>query len=164
MNAAEQASCELIEKTLASSPAYQKVEDRLYVVKQGSSIVMINVVPWGPDKAVVRVIAQLVKGVELTPELAVQMLEVNAVVRFGAFGYVPDGSVITFGHSILGGATLDPVELNATIRDVALIADEYDDRIARKYGGQTMLQLLEESALRHLLDARADKVWDRERN
>ncbi|HJZ83807.1 MAG TPA: YbjN domain-containing protein [Polyangia bacterium] len=164
MNAAEQASCELIEKSLSSSPAYQKVEDRLYVVKQGSSIVMINVVPWGSDKAVVRCIAQLVKGVDLKPELAKQLLEMNAVVRFGAFGFVPDGSVITFGHSILGGATMDPIELLATIRDVALIADEYDDRIARKYGGQTMIELLEESALRHLLEARANEVWDRERN
>jgi hypothetical protein len=102
--------------------------------------------------------------VDLKPELAVQLLQMNAVVRFGAFGYVPDGSVITFGHSILGGAQTDPAELVATIRDVALIADEYDDRIARKFGGQTMLELLEETALRHLLDARADHVWDREQN
>jgi hypothetical protein len=164
MNSAEKASCDIIEKTLSDSPAYEKVEDRLYVVKQGTSIVMINVVPWGSDKAVVRCIAQLVKGVKLTSTLAVQLLEMNAVVRFGAFGFVPDGDVITFGHSILGGATMDPLELLATIRDVALIADEYDDRIARKYGGQTMMELLEESALRHLLEARADKVWERERN
>src|SRR6516165_7949060 len=120
MNAAELTSCDLIEKTLSDSPAYEKVEDRLYVVKQGTSIVMINVVPWGSDKAVVRCIAQLVKGVKLTSTLAVQLLEMNAVVRFGAFGFVPDGDVITFGHSILGGATMDPLELLATIRDVAL--------------------------------------------
>src|SRR5262249_19693771 len=150
--------------TLSDSPAYEKVEDRLYVVKQGSSIVMINVVPWGSDKAVVRCIAQLVKGVELTPDLAFQLLEVNAVVRFGAFGFVPDGNVITFGHSILGGASMDPLELIATIRDVALIADEYDDRIARKYGGQPMMEVLGETARRHIMEARADKVWERERN
>ena len=161
---AVKASCEIIERALSKSPAYQKVEDRLYVVKQGSSIVMINVVAWETDKAIVRCIAQLVKGVELKPELAVQLLEMNAVVRFGAFGYVPDGSVVTFGHSILGGPNMDPNELVATIRDVALIADEYDDRIARKFGGATMLELLEESALRHLLEAKADLVWDRERN
>jgi hypothetical protein len=164
MNAAVQASCNLIEQSLSKSPAYQKVEDRLYVVKQGSTLVMINVVAWGADKAIVRCFAQLVKGVELTPELAYQLLEMNAVVRFGAFGFVPDGSVITFGHSILGGDTMDPAELFATIRDVALIADEYDDRIARKYGGQTMMELLEENALRHILEGRADTVWNRERN
>jgi hypothetical protein len=164
MNAAVEASCQVIEKTLSSSPAYEKVEATLYVVKQGSSIVMINVVPWGSNKAVVRCIAQLVKGVHLKPELATQLLEMNAVVRFGAFGFVPDGNVITFSHSILGGGQMDPMELLATIRDVAIIADEYDDRIARKYGGQTMMELLEESALRHLLEARADHVWERDRN
>jgi hypothetical protein len=163
-NAAVHASCEIIEKALSQSPAYQKVEDRLYVVKQGSSIVMINVAAWGADRAIVRCIAQLVKGVSLKPELAVQLLEMNAVVRFGAFGYVPEGSIVTFGHSILGGPRMDPQELVATIQDVALIGDEYDDRIARKFGGQTMLELLEESALRHILDGRADTVWERERN
>jgi hypothetical protein len=159
MNAAERASCDKIEKSLAWSPAYKKVDEQLYVVKQGSTFVMINVVPWGEDKAVVRCVAQLVKGVRLEPPLAVQLLQMNAVVRFGAFGYVPEGQVITFGHSILGGVLMDPTELLATIRDVALIADEYDEQIARKYGGQTMLDLLEENAMRHIVRAGADRIW-----
>jgi hypothetical protein len=70
--------------------------------------------------------------------LALQLLEMNALLRFGAFAYVPAGDVIIFSHTLLGGATLDSEELNTTIRDVAIIADEYDDRIAARYGGQTM--------------------------
>jgi len=34
----------------------------------------------------------------------------------------------------------------------ALIADEYDDRIVKKYGGQTMRDLLEEAAVERILD------------
>ncbi|MBC8132826.1 MAG: hypothetical protein H7X95_07575, partial [Deltaproteobacteria bacterium] len=41
-------------------------------------------------------------------------------------------------------------ELTATVRDVAIIADEYDDRIAARYGGQTMQELLEESVVESL--------------
>jgi hypothetical protein len=63
---------------------------------------------------------------------------------------VPTGEVIVFSHTLLGGATLNATELTATVRDVAIIADEYDDRIAARYGGQTMQDLLEESVIEHL--------------
>ena len=53
MNPAEVATSLLIEKTLERSPAYRKVDDSLYVIKQGSAYVMISVVPWGSDKACV---------------------------------------------------------------------------------------------------------------
>jgi hypothetical protein len=41
-------------RTLQNSPAYRKVDDSLYVIKQGSAYVMINVVPWGDNRAMVR--------------------------------------------------------------------------------------------------------------
>jgi hypothetical protein len=45
MNPAEVATALLIERTLDRSPAYRKVDDSLYVIKQGSAYVMISVVP-----------------------------------------------------------------------------------------------------------------------
>jgi Putative bacterial sensory transduction regulator len=157
MNAAAKTSCQLIEKTIGKSPAFKKIDEGLYVVKQGSSIVMINVLAWNADRAVVRCVAQLVKGVTMEVPLALQLLEMNALMRFGAFAYVPAGDVIIFSHTLLGGATLDPVELTTTIRDVAIIADEYDDRIAARYGGQTMQDLLEESVIEHFRTAPGKK-------
>src|SRR5262245_17883695 len=47
MNAVS-ASREQIEKVLGKSPAFRKVEEDLYVVKQGSSYVMISVNATGP--------------------------------------------------------------------------------------------------------------------
>lgn len=152
MNPAEVATALLIERSLSGSPAYRKVDDSLYAVKQGSSYVLVNVVPWGSDKALVRCVAQLVKGVEMDGALALQLLELNGHLRFGAFAYDPDGQLVLFQHSILGGPTLDAEELITTVRDIALIADEYDDRIIRKYGGQTMKDLLEEAAMERILD------------
>jgi len=152
MNPAEVASALLIENTLKSSTAYRKIDDQLYTVKQGSSYVLINIVPWGEDRALVRCFAQLVKGVHMTGALATQLLTLNAHLRFGAFAYEPEGQLIVFLHSILGGATLDSEELLATVRDVALIADEYDDRIIAKFGGQTMRELLEEAAFEKILE------------
>ena len=157
MNAVD-ASCEHIENTLGKSPAYRKVDEHLYVVKQGSSYVMISVVPSGPkakinDRALVRVVAQVVAGVRPEASLFRQLLILNGQLRFGAFAYVPAGDVIIFSHTLLGGDTLDGEELTTTIRDVAIIADEYDDRIAARYGGQTMQELLEESVIEHFRSA-----------
>ncbi|HTM21982.1 MAG TPA: hypothetical protein VL172_15780 [Kofleriaceae bacterium] len=150
-SAAEKATARIIERTLADSPAYRKVDDRLFVVKQGSAFVMINVVPMEKGRIMVRCVAQLVRGAELSADLAVELLRLNAHLRFGAFAYDPDGPLILFIHSILGGDTLDPAEPLATVSDVALIADEYDDKICRKYGGQTMRDILEEAALERVL-------------
>lgn len=153
MNPAEKATQHLIEATLGSHGSYRKVDARLYVVKQGSTYVMINIVGFGKDRALVRVVAQLVRGVRMEGSLATQLLHLNAQLRFGAFGYDPNDQIVMFCHSILGGDTLDADELLATVTDVALVADEYDDKIIRKYGGQTMKELLEEAALERLLDA-----------
>ncbi|WP_199351007.1 T3SS (YopN, CesT) and YbjN peptide-binding chaperone 1 [Haliangium ochraceum] len=156
MNPAEIATALAIEETLGSNPAYRKVEDRLYVVKQGSAIVMINIVPWSQDKAMVRCVAQVVKGIELNGKLARQLLELNARMRFGAFAYEPVDQVVLFMHSILGGHTLDADELTTTLRDVALIADEYDDKLVELYGGQRMRDLMEEAAVERLIDLDPD--------
>ena len=154
MNAVS-ASCAHIEKALGKSPAYRKVDERLYVVKQGSSSGMISVVATGPkskhnDRAVVRVVAQVVADVRPEPSLFRQLLILNGQLRFGAFAYVPEGNLIMFVHSILGGTSMDPKELLATVHDVALVADEYDDRIVARYGGARMQDVVEQSAMAHL--------------
>lgn len=152
MNPAEVATTLLIERTLQDSPAYRKIDDTLYVIKQGSAYVMISVVPWGDNKAMVRCTAQLVKGVPLEGGLAKQLLELNAHLRFGAFAWESTDQVVLFTHTILGGTTLDPEELMATLRDVALIADDYDDKLMKKYGGQRMIDLLEEAAMERIME------------
>lgn len=161
MNAAEMKTCKIIEATLGGNKAYRKIEDKLYVVKQGSSYVMINVVPWGERRAILRCVAQLVKGVNMTGTLAMQLLQINSVLRFGAFAHVKQDNLVLFLHSILGGDTLDPEELLATIRDVALIADDWDDKIIERFGGQRMQDLLEEHALARVLAAEPDAfAWE----
>ncbi len=152
MNPAEVATSLLIEKTLQKSPAYRKVDDSLYVIKQGSAYVMISVVPWGKDRACVRCTAQLVKGIPVDAKLALQLLELNSYLRFGAFAWDTQQETILLVHSILGGTNLDPEELMATLRDLALVADEYDDKLRAKYGGQRMVDLLEEQALESVME------------
>lgn len=152
MNDAEKESAALIEETLSEHGSYRKIDERLYVIKQGSTYVMINIVPWADDKALVRCCAQLVRGVTMEEDLAVDLLHLNGQLRFGAFAYEPGERIVFFLHSILGGASMDRNELLATLTDVAIIADEYDNQIIEFYGGQTMTDLLEDQALINILD------------
>ena len=94
MNPAEVATALVVEETLGKRGSYRKVDERLYVIKQGSSYVMINIVPWEEERALVRVAAQLVKGVRMTGELAEQLLHLNLQLRFGAFAYDPHDSLL----------------------------------------------------------------------
>ena len=145
-------ACQRVEELLSKSPAYRKVDDGLYVIKQGTTLVMVSVHPW-QTHAVVRLVAQLVKGVSMEVQLALELLEINAVLRFGAFAFVPAGDVILFCHTMADRELTSEEEFMSTIRDFAIIADEYDDRITARYGGQTMQELLEESVVEHLRGA-----------
>ena len=151
-HAAVQAASQKIEKMLGASPAYRKVEDGLFAVKQGSSMIMIKVHPW-KDHALIRLVAQLVKGVSMECMLAVELLQLNAVLRFGAFAFVPEGQAIVLCHTLLDRDLGDKDEFTQTIRDFAFVADEYDDRIAARYGGQTMEDLMEESVIARMRQA-----------
>lgn len=167
MTTVVQKTCATIEATLSSSPAYRKIADDLYIVKQGSAYVMINVVPWGDDRVIVRCVAQMVTGVDMDGDLAVKLLAMNSVLRFGTFAYVPESHILLFQHSILGGSTLDPEELVATVTDVALIADDWDDKVIAEYGGRTMEDVITDDAISRIALAvggpeapGAESTWD----
>ena len=150
--AAVLASSQKIEKMLGDNPAYRKVEDGFFVIKQGSSRVMIRVHPW-KDHAVIRLAAQLVKGVNMETPLALELLELNAVLRFGSFAYVPAGAAVILCYTLVDRELASREEFLETIRDFAFVADEYDDRIASRYGGQTMEDLMEESVIARMRQA-----------
>ncbi len=152
-------SCILIEKILGLSAAHKQsergvyIDKGLYVIKQGSSYVMISVIATGPahESALVRVTAQVVAGVRPDPLLLRQLLILNGKLRFGAFAYEPEGELILFSHALLGGSTLNANEVQAAVHDVALVADRYDDHIVARYGGRRMQDVVEESAWARLL-------------
>ena len=67
MNDAARRSCSKIEQVLTHSPAYQRVDKNFFVVRQGSAYVYILVVDWGDERALVRFVAQLARGVDMGP-------------------------------------------------------------------------------------------------
>jgi hypothetical protein len=161
VNDAAKKSCQIIETVLGGSHAFRKVGKSLYVVRQGSAYVTVEVLSGRKGTTVVRFVAPLAHGVRLTRELAVALLTMNAQLRFGAFGYVPAGRAVLLTHSVLGGETLDPEEILWTLRDVALLADEYDDKIVKAGGGMRMQDMIEDEALANITKTLEDRKADK---
>ena len=130
---------------------FQDDEDGHFYVRYGSTVLEIAVDPYGPQEATVKITSYCVQGVEITQELLHNLLEINHTIPFGAFSAVGDD--IFFGHSVFG-RDLTPRALLTAIAAVANAADEFDDLLAEKYGGQTALELIQETGGRRRRDAR----------
>jgi len=141
-------------KTEAQKACYQKVfrwmkqlfgtaftsarEDTpLISVRIGSASAGAYVAPWGDNDTTINVRSWVVTGAEQTPELMKYLLTENNDMRFGAFGMDGEGDIF-FDHTIIG-STCSKNELKASVVAVINVADEYDDKIIAKWGGQRFM-------------------------
>lgn len=106
-------------------------------VLEGSAFVQIGVFPWSENDSIITTRSYVVSGAELTPELLHFLLRENGGMRFGAFGVDDEGDIL-FEHSIVG-STCDRAELESSLVAVLRTADEYDDRIIERWGGERAL-------------------------
>ncbi len=105
-----------------------------FVLRNGSAYVQVTVIPINDKFTTVRAHSWVVTGVENTPELLQYLLKENLNMRFGAFG-VDDVGDVCFTHAILG-ETLEAPALMYTLMGVGSVADDYDDKIVQRFGGQ----------------------------
>ncbi|MGB3512452.1 MAG: YbjN domain-containing protein [Microcoleaceae cyanobacterium] len=103
----------------------------------GSALIEVSVFPWGDDEAIINTRSYVVTNVDLKPDLMKFLLQENSKMRFGAFGIDDHGDII-FEHTIIG-STCDKPELEASVKAVLAIADEYDDKIVETWGGKRAL-------------------------
>jgi len=113
-----------------------------FYVSYGSTVLEIAVDPYGPEEAMVVVMAYCVHGVDLEQDLLLGLLEVNHELPFGAFSLVDQD--VFFAQSLFG-RSVQRTNLLGAIAAVANVSDEYDDRIVGKYGGQTALQRIRDT-------------------
>jgi hypothetical protein len=116
-----------------------------FYLKYGSTVLEISIHAYEEDDAVIEVLAFCVQGVEPTFELMNELLRLNAEVPLGAFSMV--GQDIFYSHAFLG-RRLRPEQLIASLDSVASISDLYDERLVSRYGGETALERLRNSAQR----------------
>jgi hypothetical protein len=127
-------------RDLFEAPLFDEATGRAYV-QYGTTVIEIAVEPYGPEEARVVVMAYCVQGVELEERLLLGLLELNHQLPFGAFSLVEDD--VFFSHTLFG-RSVERTNLLGAIAAVANVADEYDDRIVARYGGQTALDRIRE--------------------
>jgi hypothetical protein len=100
----------------------------------GSSYTVVGVYPLADKDATITTRSYVVTRVELVPDLLKFLLRKNDEMRFGAFGLDSEGDIF-FEHTILG-SSCDLDELISSIQYVVRIADEFDDQIRERWGGE----------------------------
>ncbi len=131
---------------------YHDQETDHFYVHYGSTVMEISVDPYGPEEAVVMIMAYCVQGVEVVEDLLLGLLELNHSLPFGTFSLV--GTDIFFHHALFG-RTLERKSLLNAVAAVATISDDYDDRIVDKYGGQRALDRIRDTGGRQRRKERA---------
>lgn len=106
----------------------------------GSTVLEVSVDPYGPEEIVVKVMAYCVQGARVDDSLLEGLLELNHTLPMGSFSLV--GSDVFFSQSLFG-RSLEPRNFLNAMAAVATVADDYDDRIVARYGGETALERIE---------------------
>jgi hypothetical protein len=118
---------------------FQDPDDGHFYVTYGSTVLEIAVDAYGPEEAIVRMMAYCVQGVEVSENLERGLLETNLDLPIGAFALI--GRDVFLCYSILGKATNYRSLLDA-LAAVANTSDEYDDLIVARFGGETAIERL----------------------
>lgn len=126
---------------LFDEPYHDRANDHFYV-RYGTTVLEISVEPYGPEEAMVIIMSYCVQGVDLEENLLLGLLELNHQLTLGFFSLVEND--IFFSHSLFG-QSLTARDLLRAITAVATIADEYDDRIVARFGGQTALERIQDT-------------------
>lgn len=117
----------------------------------GSTVLEISVDPYGPEEAVVKVMAYCVQGARVDESLRAGLLELNHTLPVGSFSVVGDD--VFFSQSLFG-RSIEPRNFLGTVAAVATLADDYDDRLVAEYGGETALERIQSTGGRRRREAR----------
>jgi len=126
---------------LFEDPFHDPENDHFYV-RYGTTVLEISVEPYGADETVVIIMSYCVQGVEIEEDLLIGLLQLNHEIPCGSFSLV--GTDIFFAHSLFG-TCIEPRDLLRAVTAVAEVADDYDDRIVARYGGQTALERIQDT-------------------
>jgi hypothetical protein len=129
----------LLGEMVGEVPEQDPDGDYLLPIDDVHVFVAPRVVPGGA--VVVRVFAVTNVGATVTPELGLFLARLNFGLVFGRFALDAEHHAIWVDETLLGEHFSDD-ELRFTVRAVASIADEWDDRLKQMFGGATYQEVL----------------------
>ena len=123
---------------LNTSEWYWIDKDGNYTFRHGSSQVFVSVTKWTEDNSLVRVYSPTNFKITPSKEFYKYIATESNKYVFGRLSIQEqsDGIVVLFSQSMLG-ESLDPDELKMAITIVATTAEDIDNTIQDKFGGET---------------------------
>lgn len=115
-----------------------------FFIRNESTVAFVDIGDWdhaGQNVGIIEVYSIVSSGLkEVNKDLAVE-LTTDLSRRFGSWFFLkrPDGLWNLIFKADLIGATVDAAELINAVMLVAIVANEEDDKIVRKYGGEVFL-------------------------
>lgn len=115
-----------------------------FFIRNESTVAFVDIGEWdhdGQNVGIIEVYSIVSSGLkEVNKDLAVE-LTTDLSRRFGSWFFLkrPDGLWNLLFKADLIGATVDAVELINAVMLVAIVANEEDDKIVRKYGGEVFI-------------------------
>jgi len=115
-----------------------------FFIRNESTVAFIDVSDWeqgGQNVGAIEIYAIVAMDLkEVNKDLAVELVT-DLSRRFGSWFFLKnnDGKYNLIFKTDLIAATVDPAELINAVTLVAIVANEEDDKIVRKYGGTTFL-------------------------
>jgi hypothetical protein len=115
-----------------------------FFIRNESTVAFVDISDWdhaGQNVGIVEVYSIVSSGLkEVNKDLAVE-LTTDLSRRFGSWFFLkrPDGLWNLIFKADLIGATVDAAELINAVMLVAIVANEEDDKIVRKYGGEVFI-------------------------
>ncbi len=113
-------------------------DEPLFIITIGSAVASTRVVPWGDNDALITTRSFVVTDVTITEQLSYYLLRANNGIHFGRFALDSENDIV-FEHSLVG-STCDQIELKHSVATVIRLADDYDDEIVARWGGQRALE------------------------
>lgn len=111
-----------------------------FFIRNESTVAYVDIQDWdhgGQNVGVIEIYAIVALGLkEVNKDLAVELVT-DLSRRFGSWFFLKrdDGMYNLIFKADLIAATVDPAELINSVVLVAIVANEEDDKIVRKYGG-----------------------------
>jgi len=115
-----------------------------FFVRNESTVAFVDIGEWdhdGQNVGIIEVYSIVASGLkEVNKDLAVE-LTTDLSRRFGSWFFLkrPDGLWNLLFKADLIGATIDATELINAVMLVAIVANDEDDKIVRKYGGSVFI-------------------------
>jgi hypothetical protein len=132
---------QMITETMGSKPAQDRDRDFVLPIGDVQVTVAPRVLPGFP--AMVRIFAVTNVGVQLVPELGLQLARLNFGLMFGRFALDVEHNAIWFDATLLGDQ-LTAEGLNFAIQMIASTADKWDDRLKIMFGGMKFVEATSE--------------------